>query len=126
MTGDATTLLTSQIGAAAACSYVLNLLQRWSRLPWITEHTKVINVIVRAVLAGAATLGISKAWTPTTGGGGVLMISIPPFAVLVQATWHWFSQYALTHLAGSALENGHGGVTSLPAPKPAPVAIPGV
>lgn len=102
--GDATTLLTSQIAAAAASSYALNLLQRWKQVPWITAHTTVINTVVRALLALGATLGISHAWTPADGGGGVLMITIPTATVLLHGSWHWFSQYALAHLAGSALE----------------------
>lgn len=103
-TGDATTLLTSQIAAAAACSYALNLLQRWKQIPWITAHTTVINTVVRAGLAGVSALGISHAWNPSDGGGGVLTITIPAAGVILHGAWHWFSQYALTHLAGSALE----------------------
>lgn len=103
-TGDATTLLTSQIAGAALCSYILNLLQRWKQVPWISSHTTMINTIVRATLALGTTLGISQAWTPADAGGGVLMITIPPLTVILHGLWHWFSQYALTHLAGSALE----------------------
>ena len=102
--GDATTLLTSQIAAAAACSYVLNLIQRWKQIPWVTANTTMINTIVRAVLALGATLGIEHVWNPSDNGGGVLMITIPPLTILLHGLWHWFSQYALTHLAGSALE----------------------
>jgi hypothetical protein len=103
-TGDATTLLGSQLAAAAACTYIINALQRIKQLPWITAHTKTINVIVRAGLAGIAELGISHAWSPASEGGGVLMITIPPLMVLVHGLWHWFTQYAMTHVIGSALE----------------------
>lgn len=101
---DATSLLTSQIAAAAACSYLLNLLQKWSKTPWITEHTTLLNGMVRAVLAFAATVGIGWAWTSTGDNGHALTITIPSAMVLLHGLWHWFSQYALTHLAGSALE----------------------
>lgn len=102
--GDATTLLGSQLAAAAACTYILNGLQRIKRIPWITAHTTSINVIVRAGLAGVAALGISHVWNPSDGGGGVLMITIPPAAIIVHGLWHWFTQYAMTHVIGSALE----------------------
>ncbi len=106
MAGDATTLLTSQIAAAAACTYALNLLQQWSKAPWITKHTASINVLVRAGLALGATLGINAVWTASTG---TLVISGLSLASVAHGIWHWFSQYALTHLAGSALEKGNGG-----------------
>lgn len=101
---DTTSLLTSQIAAAAACSYLLNLLQRWSKTPWISQHTDGINLMVRAALAFGATVGIGWAWSAGANEGHVLTISIPGAAALIHGLWHWFSQYALTHLAGSALE----------------------
>ena len=104
MSTDATTLLSSQLGGAAACAYLLNLLQKWSRTPWITEHTATINKAVRAALALATTVGIGWAWSPAAGDGHVLTITIPAAAVLIHGTWHWFCQYAFTHVIGAALE----------------------
>jgi len=103
MSADATTLLSTQLGGAAACAYLLNLLQKWSRTPWITEHTAVINKMVRAGLALATTVGISWAWS-AAGDAHVLMITIPSAAVLAHGIWHWFCQYAFTHVVGSALD----------------------
>lgn len=112
-------LLTSQIAAAAACSYIINLLQKSPKLPWITAHTAGINTVVRIILSGMATLGISYAWAPAAGGGHTLTFTLPSLAAGVAAGWHWFSQFALTHLAGTALEQ-----KSAPAPPPAPAPAP--
>jgi|SRR5579859_5712209 len=105
MTPDATTLLGSQVGAAAACAYIINLLQMWSKTPWITAHTKYVNIAVRALLSGGAYVGISHVWSPSTTGGGVLTITIPSLTVIVIGVWHWFCQYAFTHVVGTTLES---------------------
>src|SRR5438309_3184893 len=101
---DASSLLTSQIAAAAACAYLLNLLQKWSRTPWITAHTAGITVGVRVLLSLAATVGIGFAWSGSSGAGHTLTITIPPVIQLLHGLWHVFSQYCLTHLTGKALE----------------------
>ena len=123
MDAPVTSLLTSQIAAAAACSYILNLLQKSPKLPWVTAHTKGINAGIRIVLSGMATLGITYAWTPNLGGGHTLILTIPSAVVLVHAGWQWFSQFALTHLAGTALEDKPG-AAPVPAPAPPPAPTP--
>jgi hypothetical protein len=93
---DANLVLT-QITAGAGCAYILQLLQKWEKLPWVTAHTTVINHAIRAVMSGAAVLGISSAWSPSTGGGHVLTITIPSAIVILHGAWTWFGQFALTH-----------------------------
>jgi hypothetical protein len=104
MAMDATSILGSQLGAAAGCAYALNLLQKWSRTPWITSHTTGINNAVRAALALAATIGIGWAWAPIAAGGHVLSISIPSGPDLMHGIWHWFCQFAFTHVVGNSLQ----------------------
>ncbi len=103
-TGDATTLLTTQLGAAGAAAYLMNMLQRWKQIPWITAHTTQINFLIRAGLSGATALGISHVWAPAVDGGGVLTITIPSLIVILHGAWHWFCQYVLTHGFGSVIE----------------------
>lgn len=104
MTGDATTLLTSQLGGAALCAYVLNHLQKSEYAPWITAHTDAINRSVRAALAFVTTVGISYVWAPgTIAGTHVLTLTIPSWPDLGHGTWHWFVQYAMTHVVGNVL-----------------------
>lgn len=112
---DTTSLLTSQIAAAAACAYLVTLLQKWSRTPWITEHTAGINIAVRVLLSVAATVGIGFAWSGSAGDGHTLTITIPPAIQLIHGLWHVFSQYCLTHLTGKALEQPKA-VLQAPAP----------
>lgn len=97
-------LLMTQITAGAACAYLLQLLQKWEKVPWITQHTVYINTGVRAVLALLAVVGITEAWTPNPGGGGVLAFTIPPATVILHGIWHWFGQYALQHGWGKILD----------------------
>jgi hypothetical protein len=98
--------ITAQVTAAAACAFVLQGLQKWKALPWVTAHTATINLVAKAALSFGATLGISKAWTPAVSGGGVLMITIPPATVLVLGVWHWFGQFSMQHIIGQTLSIG--------------------
>lgn len=115
-------LVVTQVTAGAGCAYLLQLLQKWERLPWITQHSTAINHAIRVVMSGAAVLGISSAWSPSTGGGHTLTIVIPPAMVIVHGLWTWFGQFAITHGFGSLLQagNGGGGQPAIPAPVPAP------
>jgi hypothetical protein len=99
----ATGLLSTQIGAAAVSAYAIQLLQRWSKAPWITEHTKGINVAARLVTSVVATLGVSWAWGDISNGGHTLLITIPSAVDLLHAAWHIFVQYAIQHGWGNLL-----------------------
>lgn len=102
MSGDATTLLSSQFGAAVACTYFLNLVQRWKQVPWVTQHTAQVNFWVRAVLAAGSAIGINAVWNPTDHSLLITGLSILP---IIHGTWHWFIQFAMTHFTGRVLEN---------------------
>lgn len=99
----ATSVVATQFGGAAACAYLLNIIQQWNKVPWITEHTQGINRIVRAVLALVATIGISWAWSSGVAGSHILQITIPSGHDLIFGAWHWFTQYAMTQVAGNML-----------------------
>lgn len=104
MSMDATTLLSSQLGAAAGTAYIVNFLQKSSYFSWISTHTKTINKVVRATLALAVTIGITYVWAPATGGAHVLTLNIPSWIDLGHGTWHWFCQYAFTHAIGAQFD----------------------
>jgi hypothetical protein len=99
----ATSLLGTQLGAAAVCAYLMQALQKWSKTPWINEHTAGINVAVRAALAVVSTIGIGWAWSNGTAGGHVLTIAIPSTVILLHGLWHVFVQYAIQHGWGNLL-----------------------
>lgn len=101
MSGDATTLLSSQFGAAVACTYILNLAQRWKALPWVTQHSGQINFAFRAVAAAISAIGINTVWNPTEHS---LLITGLSLVAIVHAGWHWFIQFAMTHFTGKVLE----------------------
>ncbi len=102
------------VTAGAGCAYLMQLIQKAKQVPWITEHTHGINIALRAGLSFFATLGISHAWNPSTGGGGVLMFTIPPLTVFMVGLWHWFGQFAVMHGFGQIL--GIGTVKSIDNP----------
>lgn len=92
--------LGTQLTAAAASAYLLNLLQRWEKVPWITQHTVGISHAVRAVLALAATVGIGWQWS---AADHTLTITGLSLTALLVGGWHWFSQFAVTHGFGQLL-----------------------
>lgn len=96
----ATSPLETSIYAGAASAYIIQFLQKWPKTPWITDHTKWITAGIRIGLSGASALGVSWAWGGLEGGGHSLTITIPALSVIFVGLWHWFGQYALTHLAG--------------------------
>lgn len=103
MNDNTSSLIFTAVTSSAACAYLLQLLQKWSKTPWITEHTTGINVAVRAVLSAAATVGISVAWNSGSDNSHTLIIAIPSGITLLHGIWHWFGQYALQHFSGKIL-----------------------
>lgn len=100
---NGTSVLSTEIGAAAVSAYAVQLAQKWSKLPWITEHTAQINFYVRLATSGLAALGVSYAWGDLAGGGHTLTFTIPTVAVLLHGLWHWFVQFAVQHGWGNLL-----------------------
>jgi hypothetical protein len=98
--------LLATVTAGAGCAYFIQLLQKAKTLPWVTEHTQGINIVLRAVLSLGATVGISHAWNPSAGGGGTFTLVFPPLMVIVVGLWHWFGQFAVMHGFGQVLNIG--------------------
>jgi hypothetical protein len=96
-------VLSTQIGAAAVSAYAIQLLQKWGKTPWITEHTTGINAAARVVTSFVAAIGVSWAWGDLSSGGHTLTIAIPSSAALLAGLWHWFVQYAVQHGWGNLL-----------------------
>ena len=91
-----------QFAAGAALEYLLHLLQRSSKTPWITEHTTKITIFARATLAFFATMGLSWHYA-----GGTLVISGISASVIAAGLWHLFRQYAVQHGFGKLIRNGN-------------------
>lgn len=94
----------SQFTAAAVLEYLLHFLQKWSKTPWITEHTQGITVACRATLAFFATLGINWKYT---GADHTLIITGLSAVAIATGLWHVISQYAMQHAFGGLVRSGN-------------------
>jgi len=100
----------SSVTAAAACSMLLDRIQKSKLIPWVNAHSTSINLTAKLVMSGLATIGIAHAWTPAVTGGGTLVLTIPSLPVIGIGLWHWFGQFAIQH--------GFGQIISPDPPKP--------
>ena len=50
-------------------------------------------------------LGISHVWNPDANGGHLLIITVPPLAVISVGAWHWLGQYAMQETMYQATVN---------------------
>lgn len=96
-------MLATQIPTAAAGAYALRAVQKWNKLPWITQHTKHMTIAFRAGISFASTLGIHFVWN---GADRSLLITLPTLMVLLFGLWHWFSLYAMQHAWGNVFNIG--------------------
>jgi hypothetical protein len=90
-------ILFTHLTSAAALAYLMQILQAWKAVPWVTRDTTKINAILRALLAAGATIGIGVAWSANAAGGGQLTIAIPSLVALGHGAFSAFGQYALQH-----------------------------
>jgi hypothetical protein len=84
----------TSLATAMVCGYILNALRRAQTIPWVSHETVVMSGVIRLIMSGAATLGISFSWSSTDH---TLLISGLTFATIVSGLWHWGSQYACQH-----------------------------
>src|SRR5216684_1943631 len=84
----------TQISAAMACGYILWLLQKAQSVPWVNQYTVKLNAFIRIVASGAATLGVTFAWSSSQHQ---LVIGNLTAGAVMMGLWHWFTQYAATH-----------------------------
>ncbi len=94
----------SQFTAAAVLEYLLHALQKWSKTPWISEHTNGITIAFRAAFAFAATLGITWKYD---GASHVLVIGGLSAVAIFTGLWHVISQYAMQHAFGGLVRSGN-------------------
>ena len=66
-----------QVAIGAIVSGVIELFKRWSALPFISEHTRMLNRIISVVTAVLTSAGFSFALTGDANTGGVLTINFP-------------------------------------------------
>jgi hypothetical protein len=86
--------LPTSVGVAIFFGYILDLLKRLKFFPKINYYSVKLNIIIRVVLSGFGTLGISWAWSKS-GNGNQLSILLPAWSVLILGIWHWAVQYGM-------------------------------
>jgi hypothetical protein len=123
--GPSSAIVPTQLSAAVACGYLMWMLQKAQSIPWISQATTRLNVILRLIASSASTIGISIAWRGDTHQliiGGLTAGAIAAFL------YHLAVQYATTHgfeklmniIPSTAVAQGETGAV-VPTTKPAPI-----
>jgi len=92
--GPGAAVVPTQLSAAMACGYILWLLQKAKSIPWVSQATTKLNIVLRLIASGASTIGISIAWQ---GDNHQLIIGNLTAGVIMAGLWHLAVQYASTH-----------------------------
>ena len=88
----------TSVGVSILAAYVLDYAKRIEMVPWISYYTTKLNTLLRVILSGIGTLGVSWVWSPS-GTGHQLLIMIPAFSVILAGLWHWATAFGVQHFA---------------------------
>lgn len=122
--GPSSAIVPTQLSAALACGYILWMLQKAKSIPFISQTTAKLNVILRLIASGASTIGISIAWQ---SDAHQLVIGNLTAGVILHGLYHLGVQYASTHVSekimniipSTSVAGGDAGAV-VPTTKPAP------
>lgn len=86
----------AQLVLAYMGTHLVELLKKWSGVPWMDATTDKINKMVGALVALCATAGIliATSWEPTTGTLDIHITGLTGWNVL-KLGWDWLSQFVL-------------------------------
>jgi hypothetical protein len=93
-----TPTIPTSMGVAILSAYVLDAAKRFKALPTVSYYSTKLNTVLRVILSGIGTLGVSWAWS-SAGTGHQLLITIPAWAALLTGLWHWATSYGVQHFA---------------------------
>lgn len=87
----------TQFTSAAVAVWAIQQLKNASWFPWLKNQGQVIaKRLVSVATAIGIHTGISYVWnTGEVSGSHVLIITIPPLAVILVTVWHWLGQFVL-------------------------------
>jgi hypothetical protein len=88
----------TSVGVAIIAAYALDLAKRLKQIPQVSYYTTKLNTILRIILSGIGTLGVSWVWS-SAGTGHQLLISIPAGSVILAGLWHWATSYGIQHFS---------------------------
>jgi len=86
---------TSTFAASAVVVFVLQILKKWQKIPWINQESAKLNRVLAVVLSGISALGVTWVFTPAVNGGHVITITIPSLVAIVGAAWIWLKSFAI-------------------------------
>lgn len=86
---------TSTFAASAVVVWLLQIIKKSQKVPWITKDTAKINRLVAVLLSGVAALGVTWVFVPSTNGAHTLTITIPSIAVIASSAWIWLKSFAI-------------------------------
>jgi hypothetical protein len=82
---------------------ILDYAKRLKEVPKISYYTGKMNNLIRLIMSGVGTLGVSWAWS-AAGTGHQLLINVPAWSVLALGIWHWAVQYGMQYTAEQVLQ----------------------
>jgi len=91
-------VIPTAVGLAILQAYALDWIKRFDKLPQVTYFTNRLNTVLRLLMAGAGTLGVSWTWSKA-GTGHELLISIPAWSALLSGLYHWGVAYGMQHFS---------------------------
>lgn len=80
--------ITQQAAIAMIAVWILELIKRWSKIPWVSANTSKANRLVSVVMAVASGIGITFAWHGSFIDGGQLIITVPSAADLLHLAYN--------------------------------------
>lgn len=97
----------TQFTAAAVFVWGMQKIKSSPYFPFLKNEGQVwLKRGASVVTALAVHTGISHVWSPgVVEGSHVLMINIPPVAVVAVGIWHWLGQYAMQETLYQATAN---------------------
>lgn len=92
-------VIPTSVGLSIIFAYILDYAKRIKQVPKVTYYTTKLNSILRLIMSGVGTLGVSYVWSSTPAGGHQLLITIPSAAALGSGVFHWAVAYATQHFS---------------------------
>jgi hypothetical protein len=75
--------MTIQIGASVAIVHVLEWIKKSDSIPWISAHTKTLNIWLAAAAAFCTTIGVTFVVNGSFWSGGAISFQMPPGQELI-------------------------------------------
>ena len=100
-------VVVTQFTGAAMFVYAMQQLKGASWFPLLKQQGQIwVKRGASIVAAIGIHTGIEHVWNPgTIPGSHVLIINIPPLAVIAVTMWHWLGQYAIQETLYQATGN---------------------